>query len=152
MNSKKCRTFLYISLSFFLLTVIGVVVITIWDYYQDQVTFANDPRKLSDEMAWMMFCLTILLVPVLMVELSGIRSAYKLLKYKPEGVTKICYLISTIISFSAFIWQVLALLGVTSLFIPNWGIKMQDLILILPGLPTLLVSFILGSIPIKRKI
>ena len=152
MNSKKCRTFLYISLSFFLLTVIGVVVMTIWDYYQDQVTFANDPRKLSDEMAWMMFCLTILIVPVLMVELSGIRSAYKLLKYKPEGVTKICYLISTIISFSAFIWQALALLGVTSLFIPNWGIKMQDLILILPGFPTLLVSFILGSMPLKRKI
>ncbi len=151
MNNKKQKTFLYISLVFFALTVIGVIVDTIYKYYQIQSAFVNDPRRIHEETSWMIFSVIVFVVPVLMVELSGIRSTYKLLKYRPTGSVKICYLISAIISFSAFLWQALMFFRVTSFIMQYLSMKAQDLILLLPGLPSFIVSFILGSIPIKRN-
>ena len=149
MNSQKSKIFLYISLAFFSITIIGVIVAAIWEYNQVQATFADDPRRIKEEISWLIVCLIIFIVPVLAVELSGIRSTYKLLKHEPKGIVKICYLISAIISFSACIWQALTCLGVTNLVMPILDIKMQEIILFVPGLPTFIVSFILGSIPIK---
>ena len=139
------------SLAFFALTVIGVIADTICKYYQIQSTFANDPRRISEETFWMIFSVVVFVVPVLMVELSGIRSTYKLLKHRPTGPSKICYLISAILSFSAFLWQALMFFRVMSFIMQHFSMKAQDLILLLPGLPVLIVSFILGSMPIKRS-
>ena len=150
MNNKKSKVFLYVSLVCFLLTIVGVIIATIWEYYQVQEAFANDPRRIKEEISWLKICLIIFIVPVLAAGLSGIRSTYKLLKHNPKGIVKICYLISAIISFLACIWQTLTCLGVTDLVIPISNIKTQELILFLPGLPTFIVSFILGSISIKH--
>ena len=148
---KKEKTFLYTSLVLLTLTIIGVVVDTLWKYQQIQAAFPNDPRRMSEETSWLIFSVIFLLVPVLAVGLCGIRSTYKLLKHAPKGCVKIFYLISAIVSFSAFIWQTITFLGVTNFMTKNLAMATQDLILILPGLPTLIVVFILGSLPIRRN-
>ena len=151
MNNRKPKTFLYVSLAFWALTVIGVIVDTVSKYYQIQAAFVNDPRRIREEIVWMIFSVIVFVVPVLMVALSGIRSTYKLLKHRPTGPIKICYLISAIISFAAFLWQALIFFRVTSFILQYLSINAQDLMLLLPGLPVLIVSFILGSIPIKHN-
>ena len=151
MHSKKGKTFLFISLAFWALMAIGVVINTVSTYYQIQAAFVNDPRRIREEIVWLLFSVIVLVVPVFMVALSGIRSTYKLLKHRPTGPVKICYLISAIVSFAAFLWQALIYFQVTSFILPYFSMKTQDIILLLPGLPSLIVSFILGSIPIKRN-
>ena len=151
MNNKKGKTFLYISFAFWTLTVIGVIVDTVSKYYQIQAAFVNDPRRIKEEIVWMIFSVIVFVVPVLMVALSGIRSTYKLLKHRPTGPVKACYLISAIISFVAFLWQALIFFRVTSFILQYLSMKAQDIILLLPGLPVLIVSFILGSMPIKHS-
>lgn len=46
------------------------------------------------------FAYVVLVGPSLLVELSCIRSIYRILKYEPKGIVRICWLLSAVLSFS----------------------------------------------------
>ena len=88
-------------------------------------------------------------IPVLVNELSWIRSTYKLLKYRPERVKKVCYIISSALSFSSIVFFLLswAVLAITRIALPDFVIFGYLFL----GWPTVFVSFVLGSIPVRKR-
>ena len=89
-------------------------------------------------------------IPALLLELSGIRSAYRILKYNPHGASRIYLLISAILSFSAFVFQVLMFTGILNFTRDSGSIKLQEIVLLLTGLPVVMISFVLGITPKKQ--
>ena len=50
--------------------------------------------------------------PALLIELSCIRSIYRILKYKAFGITRIYWMVSAILSFFSFVFLLLMFTGV----------------------------------------
>lgn len=150
MKTKKHRLFLWISLAFFALSLMIFLVEIVVLYYQFKTTSStlspNDLIRFEYDFVIELFAYIIFGIPALLVEPSCIRSVYRILKYKPRGISNICYLISAIISFSAFAYMSMLLLGIIPL-----SIKAQEITLVLLGFPVFIVSFALGSIPIKHN-
>ena len=102
MNHKKCRLFLWISFILFTLSVISVISSGILSYCEVKTEFPNnEDRRLSDELVAIAFVSIWMTIPCLASELSFIRSICKILKYRPTGYIKICYIISSISAFVA---------------------------------------------------
>ena len=158
MNNKKAKIFLLVGLVCFSLTVVGVIIyIGVANYIEEQ-SLANAPNRPEFGGIIMYIAICIIIIPGLATMLSGIRSTYKLLKYKPQGKVKICYLISASVAFFALAIVGLCHLGLIIIdeinipilrrlynFIPTTEILFGTL------LPSFIISFILGSIPVKRK-
>ena len=151
MNNKKAKVFLYVGLICFLLTTVGVIIDTKLGFDRIQEAFANDPNSIRFETALMQLFLIWVMIPGLAVELSGIRSTYKLLKHKPKGTIKICYLISASLAFLAIAFVVLCCLGMLNLDRINPGMNFTFTMVVVTMWPSFIISFILGSIPIKRN-
>ena len=160
MNNKKAKIFLCVGLICFLLTTIGVIICNKLAYDRIQEAYANDwyERKFQNAMMQLMLCWGI--IPGLLVELSGIRSTYKLLKYKPQGKVKICYVISASVAFFALAIVGLCYIGLIIIDEINIPISIQRRLFnfiptteILFGTlwPSFIISIILGSIPVKHK-
>ena len=147
MNNKKAKIFLCVGLICFLLTTIGVIIDNKLEYDRIQKAYANDWYELKFLNAMMLVMLYWVIIPGLLVELSGIRSTYKLLKYKPKGNVKICYLISASLAFLAIAVVLLCFVGVLIINADNFFLE----IMVITMWPSFIISFILGSIPIKRK-
>ena len=152
MNNKKAKIFLLVSLICFVLIIIGAIISIELAIYRDQ----QDIAEFGSVVIYVVICL--LITPGLATMLSGIRSTYKLLKYKPQGKVKICYVISASVAFFALAIVGLCHLGLIIIdeinipilrrlynFIPTTEILFGTL------LPSFIISFILGSIPVKRK-
>ena len=146
MKKQKSKIFLYISLAVLALLAVTVITDITLKYYQIQNDFANDVRMANDLTVSLIMVAVFFIIPIFIVGLSCIRSVYKILQYEPNGFAKTCYLISAIVSFSAFLFLLLWLLGWIDF---KTGIK--ELILLLTEWPIIIVSFILGSIPIKHN-
>ena len=146
-NNKKAKIFLCVGLICFLLTTIGVIIYNTLLYDRIQEAYANDwyEFKIQNAMRLLMLCWVI--IPGLLVELSGIRSTYKLLKYKPKGDVKICYLISASLAFLAIAVVLLCFVGLLIINAGNFFLS----IIVITMWPSFIISFILGSIPIKRR-
>ncbi len=102
MNNKKSRLFLWVSLAFFVLSVVAIIVCIIVSYYHIKADFPNDPDMIMNEFAFSLFVSMLIIFPVFAVELSFIRSVYKLIKNEPKGYVKVCYIISSVLAFIAF--------------------------------------------------
>ena len=160
MNNKKAKIFLRVGLVCFLLTVIGVIIyIGVANYIEEQ-SLANAPNRPEFGGIIMYIAICIIIIPGLATMLSGIRSTYKLLKYKLQGKVKICYLISASVAFLTLVSVGLCYIGLIIIdeinipisikrqlfsFIPTTAILFGTL------WPSFIISFILGSIPVKRK-
>ena len=147
MNNKKAKIFLCVGLICFLLTTIGVIIDNKLEYDRIQEAYANDWYELKFLNAMMQLILAWVIIPSLLVELSGIRSTYKLLKYKPKGNVKICYLISASLAFFAIAVVLLCYIGGLIIKVSNFFLS----IMVITMWPSFIISFVLGSIPIKRK-
>ena len=147
MNNKKAKIFLCVGLICFLLTTIGVIIDNKLEYDRIQEAYANDWYELKFLNAMMLVMLYWVIIPGLLVELSGIRSTYKLLKHKPKGNVKICYLISASLAFLAIAVVLLCYIGGLIIIVSNFFISMM----IITMWPSFIISFVLGSIPINRK-
>ena len=150
MNNKKARLFLRIGLVIFALSVIGLLICIIRSYYLLEARFPNDPDIVRNEFLFSLGMGIFILYPTLAIELSCIRSVYKILKYQPKKIAKICYWISVVLSVSTLVFQCLILVIVnispgTSL--DNYAVD----IFLLTGWPVFILSFVLGSIPIKHQ-
>ena len=144
MNNKKARLFLWISLAVFALSAVAVLISSIELYYELLVyPPPNDPSR-EFMPGFELFIYIFIMIPALAIELSCIRSVYKILKHEPKGIVKIFYWISAILSFSTFVFLCLTFTRVIS------NARAADVLFIIQP-PVFLVSFVLGSIPIKHK-
>ncbi len=123
-------------------------------YYEFKTTSStlspNDVIRFEYAFDIELFAYMLFGIPALLLELSCIRSVYRILKYDPRGAVKICLLISAILSFSAFVFQVLMFVGVLDFTKDSGSLKLQETVLLLTGCPVAIVSFVLGSLPIKK--
>lgn len=152
MQVRKTSILFWSSLSFVVLSLIVFFVKIALLYYEFKTTISTvSPSDVSlfelsfviEVFAYIMFG-----IPALLLELSGIRSAYRIIKYNPHGASRIRLLISAILSFSAFVFQVLIFTGVLDFIQDSGSVKLQDTVLLLTGLPIVILSFVLG---INRK-
>ena len=155
MKTKKHRLFLWISLVFFALSLVMFLLEILLLYFKFKSTSStlspNDLIRFEYNFVIELFAQILFGVPALLVELSCIRSVYRILKYKPHGAVRICLLISAILAFSAFVLQAIMFAGVLDFSKDSGSIKLQETVLLLTGLPVFITSLILGSFPIKSK-
>lgn len=151
MTNKKAKMFLFIGLIVFFISVVAVINFIMSEIILIKETYPNSPNiQRTDDFAILMVIFVFIQIPILFVELSFIRSTYKLLKYNPRGIVKGCYLVSSFLSLFACIWIVLIFIGIIDVGALDISIKIQDLMLFFPGFPTFIISFILGSLPVKK--
>ncbi len=155
MKMKKHQLFLWISLVVFALSLIAFFVkIALLCYYYETkapTLSPNDLIRFEFDFAIGLFANIIFGIPAFLLELSGIRSTYRILKYNPHGASRIRLLISAILSFSAFVFQVLIFTGVLDFIRDSGSLKLQENVLLLTGLPVVIISFVLGSIRKKQN-
>ena len=152
MNNKKAKIFLCISLICFVLITIATIISIRLVYYIEEQSL-NAPNRPEFGGIIFFIAIYIIMIPGLATMLSGIRSTYKLLKYKPQGKVKICYLISASLAFLSLVS--VGLCGIGLIIAYEIKIKLNNVFI--PTMlfasigPSFIISFILGSIPVKRK-
>ena len=148
MKAKKTSIFLWISLSFFALSLIVFFIKIALLYYEFKTTSStlstNDVIRFEYNFVIELFAYIMFGIPALLLELSGIRSVYRMLKHRPRDAVRICWLISAILSFSAFVFQALMFAGVLDFTKDSGSLKLQETVLLLTGWPVVIVSFVLG--------
>ena len=151
MKSRKHTIFLMISLAVFAASVIAVTIY----YYEaatelnrllSEVTDTQERYGLEVGLFWGIF----ITVAVLGTELSFIRSVYKMLKYKPRKLVGICYLISAFFAFLSIAFYCLVVLKVFN-FASASGRDYTGDVYLLTFWPWFLISFALGSLPVKQN-
>ena len=150
--NKKSRLFLWISLSLFALSLVAFFVkiaLLYGDFKATSSTLSpNDLVHFEYGFVIELFAYIMFGIPALLLEFSCIRSVYRILKYKLCGSVRICLLISAILSFFAFVFQVLMFAGVLDFTKDSGSLKLQETALFLTGWPVFILSLVLGS---KRK-
>ena len=146
---KKTSFFLWSSFSVFVLSLI-VFFVKIALLYNDfktttPVLSPNDLIRFQYAFVIELFAYITFGIPALLLELSAIRSTYRILKYNPHGASRICLSISAILSFSAFVFQVLMFTGILNFTQNSGSIRLQETVLLLTGLPVVIISFVLGT-------
>lgn len=144
-KDKKCRLFLIISFIVFILSVIIIISSLFISYYKIKADFPNDYIKVMEEFGFGLIVTFFIILPFWGTELSFIRSAYKILKHKPQGTIKICYIISSILSLFAAAFFCFAYFGLIK-FIGEGGRDNTAQILLFTMWPLFLISFVLGTI------
>ena len=150
MKSKKHTIFLIISLAIFMASVIAAIV-----YFCEAK--AELDRLLSEDndtlfrvgLELSLFFGVFFTIGVLGTKLSFIRSVYKMLKYKLNKWCRICYIISAFIAALAVAFYCLSVLKIFNFVSDTGGDYTADIYLFTLW-PSFIVSFILGSIPIKQ--
>ena len=151
MKSRKHTIFLVISLAVFLASTIAVTI-----YYGKAITELNRILSevedtqfrvgLEEGLVWSIF----FTVAVLGAELSFIRSVYKMLKHKPRKWIGICYLVSAVLAVLSVAFYCLVVLEVFN-FASASGRDYTGDVYLLTFWPSFLVSFALGSLPVKQN-
>lgn len=149
MKNKKSRLFLWISFTLFALSIIAVISSMIVSYYNVKTDFPNDDRRVTEELVAIAFVDMWMAIPSLGSELSFIRSVYKILKHEPKGCVKTCYIISSLLAFLAFTFFHLFCFRLIS-FVGEDGYNYAPTVLFFTQWTTYILSFILGSVPIKH--
>ena len=152
MKSKKHVIFLMISLAVFVASVIAVIV-----YFCEakaelnrilsEVTDTQERVGLEAGLVWSFF----FTIAVLGAELSFIRSIYKMLKHKPRKWIGICYLVSAVLAVLSVAFYCLVVLKVFN-FASASGRDYTGDVYLLTFWPSFLVSFALGSLPVKQNV
>jgi hypothetical protein len=149
MNSKKLRLFLLAGFAFFAFLVIATFWNIISEYYRLQAEYPNDIEA-QRNFGFGTCVFMLLAFPLWGAELSFIRSVYKILKHKPQGYVQICYTISACIAVFMLILFCLAMTGALT-FVHKGGYNNTAEVMLLTGWIGFILSFILGSIPIKTE-
>jgi hypothetical protein len=143
--------FLMISLAVFVASVIAVIL-----YYCEAIAELN--RILSQNtdtqfrfgLEMSLFLSMFFTIAVLGSELSFVRSVYKMLKHKPRRWIGICYLVSAVLAVLSVAFYCLIVLKVFN-FASASGRDYAGDVYLLTFWPSFLVSFALGSVPVKQN-
>ena len=150
MCNRKSRVFLGVSLVLFVASVVEELIRLISVYHMLEAEYANDSRMMLEIQYGATVAVLVVFTPMFLLELSFIRSCYKLLKNQPQGATKVCWILSAILAFPMFLLPWLQYHGIIDLNRIENEIPFADAMLLF-GFPILLVTWILGSIPMKEK-
>ena len=143
MCNRKSRVFLGVSLVLFVASVVEELIRAIREYHVLEAECGNDSRMMLEIQIGMTGAVVFILVPMFLLELSFIRSCYKLLKNQPHGAAKVCWILSAILAIPMFLLPWLEAHGIINLNRIENGIPLADAMLLF-GFPLLLVSLILG--------
>lgn len=151
MKNKKHTIFLIICFAIFIASVIAVIVYFCkakaeLEHKLFEVTDTQFRVGLELSLFWSMF----FTVGVLGTELSFIRSVYKMLKYKPNKCVRMCYIISASLAVLSVAFYCLVILKMFNFVSANGHDYIGDICLFTLW-PSLIVSFVLGSIPIGHN-
>ena len=151
MKSRKHTIFLMISVAVFAASVIAVTIyyceaITELNRILSRVTDTQERYGLEAGLVWSIF----FTVAVLGAELSFIRSVYKMLKHKPRKLVGICYWGSAFFAFLSVAFYCLVVLKVFN-FVSANGRDYTGDVYLLTFWPWFLISFALGSLPVKQN-
>ncbi len=152
MKVKKHQLFFWVGLALFA-AYLAIYLVGFGSLCQAELpTTSPDDRKLFGfaNLIDDTFAYVVLVGPSLLVELSCIRSIYRILKYEPKGLVRICWLLSAVLSFSALVFQMLIYTGVVDLLEGRTSVALLDNSLALTELPVVIVSFLLCSIHKKQ--
>ena len=149
--NKKCRLFLWIGFTFFAFSVIAILLNIIATYHKIQTDFPHDNMRVMNEFGFVLVVVTFIIIPFFAVQLSFIRSVYKILKCEPKGYVKICYIVSSVLAFLAVVFQCLVSVGLINFENVETGQNFTAYILFFTELPAFIVSFALGSIHEKHN-
>ena len=145
---RKHTIFLMISLAVFVASVIAVTVYFCEAKAElDLILSENTDTQFRVGSEMSLFLSMFFKVAVLGTEMSFIRSVYKVLKYKPNNWVRICYIISASLAVLSVAFYCLAVLKIFD-FVSDTGRDYTGDIYLFVFWPSLIVSFILGSIPI----
>ena len=150
MCKRKSRVFLGVSLLLFAASVVEELIRIIGAYRWCAAEIANDSEMMLTLQVDVTGTVVFMIVPMVLFELSFIRSCYKLLKKQPQGAAKVCWILSAVLAFLMFLLLWLQLHGIVALDQLKTKISFTSALLLF-GFPLLLVSLILGSIPMKEK-
>ena len=150
-KSRKHTIFLMISVAVFAASVIAVTIyyceaITELNRILSRVTDTQERYGLEAGLVWSIF----FTVAVLGAELSFIRSVYKMLKHKPRKLVGICYWGSAFFAFLSVAFYCLVVLKVFN-FVSANGRDYTGDVYLLTFWPWFLISFALGSLPVKQN-
>ena len=150
MRNRKSRVFLGVSLVLFAASVVEELIRLISVYHMLEAEYANDSRMMLEGQVGLTGTVLFGLIPMFLFALSFIRSCYKLLKNQPRGKAKICWILSASLAFLMFLLPWLQFHGIVVLNRLKADLDIYDVMLFF-GFPLLLMSLILGSIPMKEK-
>lgn len=140
MNKRKVLV-LTIGFALILITCITIVVFLIRDIKNESFD-PLDKRIIAP--IYFFFAL-----PIILEELSLLRSVYKLINFNPRTPAKICYVISAAMVFAALIFQLLVFTKIITedIFLegPKAASSRLNELLLLTEWPVTLISFVLGS-------
>ena len=150
MKSRKHIMFLLIGLAVFVISAIMAVIY----YYDAKIEIdcllsevPDTQMRFGLEMS--LFLSMFFTVAVLGTEISFIRSVYKMLKYKPNKWVRLCYIISASLAVLSVTFYCLAVLKIFD-FVTTDGHYYTGDIYLFTFWPSFIVSFALGSIPIRH--
>lgn len=150
MKVKKHTIFLFISLAVFVVSAVIVVI-----YFceakadLDSILSENNDTQFRTGAEESFFWGIFFAGSILGTELSFIRSVYKILKYKPNKWVGICYIISAFLAVLAVLFYCFAVFGKFN-FVSADGRDYTGDIYLFTFWPAFIVSFALGSLPIKH--
>ena len=151
MKSKKHVIFLMISIALFVASVIAVIVYFCEAKAElDRILSENTDTQFRFGLEMSLSFSMFFTIAVLGSELSFVRSVYKMLKHKPRRWIGICLLVSAILAFSSVAFYCLVVLKVFN-FVSASGRDYTGDIYLLAFWPSFLVSFVLGSVPVKQN-
>ena len=150
MCNRKSRVFLGVSLVLFVASVVEELIRIIGAYRWCAAEIANDSEMMLTLQVDVTGTVVFMIVPMVLFELSFIRSCYKLLKKQPQGAAKVCWILSAVLAFLMFLLLWLQLHGIVALDQLKTKISFTSALLLF-GFPILFVTWILGSIPMKEK-
>ena len=151
MKIKKHTIFLFISLAAFIISAIMAVI-----YYCeskseiDRLLTEDTDTQFRVGLELSLFFSIFFTVGVLGTELSFIRSVYKILKYNPNKWVRICYIISASLSVISVAFYCFAIFKMFN-FVSINGRDYTGDVYLFTLWPSFIVSFILGSIPIRHN-
>ena len=156
MNKRKKLT-LIIGFTIILITLVLSLVALVYEYVTVETREPGDPYL--DERKVLFLFYFFFMFPIILHELSLLRSVHKLINFTPGTVAKICLVVSIVISTAALAFCLLACTGIITedIFpepeLPGAASQQGSFILLwfFLGWPTFLVSFAFGSAICSRK-
>lgn len=156
MKVKKHQLFFWVGLALFIASLAFYLVgmgLLVREAQTETLppSYPSDIEQYRQEAVYATFVYIVLVGPSLLVELSCIRSVYRILKYEPKGIIRICWLFSAVLSFSALVFQILVFRGVVDLTSGRTTVSLKVNSLLLTEIPVAIVSFLLCSIHKKQN-
>ena len=138
---KRKIIMLSIGITLIVITFIASIIWLIYNYI-----YEKDPINIKLIFPVWLF----LIFPIVLEELSLLRSVYKLVNYNSRTIPRVCYIISAILVFLSLVFQILVFTKIITESIfpegPRAASSRLIELLLFSEWPVIIISFLLGSL------